>query len=143
MAHANYSANKEKLVNRLTKTHQDSQEWLSAIEFWKFELVFFQKLIDKNFLRVTLVDKMRALEEYEKQINHLMTHDLAQVEAEVKKHEHYLNKIESGDSDVDDVTYRAEHQNEAMKMNKITLKIRDFKKSLFNNIEHLSDHSLT
>lgn len=143
MASINTSENKQTIIYGLTQLHQESVEWLSTIEFWKFELGFFQKLVDKNFFRVTLVDKMHALEELEKQIVHFKRHELMQLEVEIKKHEHYLNKLESGDSDADDVTYRATHQLESINMHQFVQKFREFKTKLFNNIQHISDHKLT
>ena len=123
----------------LTELHFESIQWLSTIEFWKTEFNFFKNLISKNFLRVTLVDKMRGLEEFDKKLDRIYTHDLAPLEIEIKKHEHYLNKLESGDSDVDDVTYRNSHNEAAQEIQRFEKIFKKFKLDLFHCLEHVCD----
>lgn len=123
----------------LTQLHQESVQWLSTIEFWKTEFQFFRKLISKNFLRVTLVDKLQELEKFDKKLKHINSHELEPLDVELKKHEHYLNKLESGDSDVDDVTYRRTHTEAAQKMLAFENSMKKFKLELFQCIEHVSD----
>ena len=123
----------------LTELHFESTQWLSAIESWKTEFRFFRKLIDKNFLRVTLTDKLRELETFDSKLEHINTHELAPLETEIIKHEYYLNKFESGDSDVDDVSYRKFHQTYSQNMQEFETAFRKFKLELYNCIEHISD----
>ena len=127
------------LPKGLTELHYESQQWLSTIEFWKTEINFFKKQIDKNYLRVTLCDKMRGIEDFDNRLKEISTHALAQLEIEIRKHEHYLNKFQSGDSDVDDVTYRNIHQEESQKMLSFENDFKQFKLELFHCLEHVSD----
>jgi len=72
----------------------ETKEWKSDLEFYKTELAFLDKLLDKTFLRITTHAETIELESLTSEIRNLVDNKLEPLFRKVLSHEKYLGTME-------------------------------------------------
>ena len=123
------------LQNSIEDLYQSSHYWLSDIEFWKTELLFFQDLLDKHAPRIESADDKKQLDHFQNLIIYYNGELLDEYYRKVRKHTKYLAKmIENGPS-FDDYTYREMHKTYEDQIISINNRLKEYKIELFNFIK--------
>ena len=108
--------------------HQDSQEWLDTIDFWKDETRFFADLLQKK------VTKDGTKSDYGKMLNNLdkIHADLFDyLTDDIVAHEKLLARIYKGEKGLADGDYRNQHRKLNARMDVFTNDFKEFKKMVF------------
>ncbi|AKA34229.1 hypothetical protein [Flagellimonas lutaonensis] len=114
--------------------HQESNEWLDTIAFWKDETRFFAKLLQKKKI------KNGTEPEYAKMLDNLdrLHAELFDYLAEdIIKHEKVLARLQKGEKGLADADYRQKHRELKKKMEVFTSDFREFKKMVFGYVKAL------
>ncbi len=73
---------------------QEAREWKSDLEFYRTELSFLGKLLDKTFLRITTHAEIVELEDLNKKVTGLLDKKLEPLFKKTVAHEEYLGTME-------------------------------------------------
>jgi hypothetical protein len=73
--------------------HKDIALWLSEIEFWRVELLFFQKLVEKAASKTSSVEDKQRLAHFQNLLTYYQGEVADQFEKEVHQHELYLTLL--------------------------------------------------
>lgn len=117
------------LEGSLEWMHSQTMEWLSDVEFWREELVFFYRLLRKQELQ--LYFPMQQVAVLEKELVKISSEDVKELEATLRKHEAKLRNIMQTVSKSDELDYRHDHKTILFAMNNFEANMRSFKKSVF------------
>lgn len=114
--------------------HQESQEWLDTISFWKDEIKFFDKLLDRS-------EPIEAnLKVYRSMLDHLeKLHGdfLNQLYEDVIDHEKLLAKLEKKEQGLAHWDYREKHRRLNRQIHTMSEDIKAFKKVVFGYVKNL------
>ncbi len=114
--------------------HQESNEWLHTILFWKDETKFFADLLQKK------ETKNSAQAEYGKILKNLdkvHANLFDYLADDIIGHEKLLSRLQKGEKGLADGNYRDKHQNLRSRMNIFTSDFRNFKKMVFDFVKKL------
>lgn len=121
----------DKLLERgLDELHYQTSVWLNEIDFWKVELHFFEKLLEKNALKNLSHDEKAKLESIQNRIIYYKGELLEQYMHDIREHAKELKKILDGDQ-TDDQHYRKQHKKYADQLAQFVKVFKTFKKDLF------------
>lgn len=120
----------------LMDLHKTSKQWVSEVDLWKFELDFFQKLLDANAGKVTTYKGKKTIGHLQNLITYYQGELLDEFAKAVRKHEKYLNKIVTGEES-DEESYRVKHDMIDDKITSFKDGFKDYKKELFQFITEL------
>lgn len=126
--------NPEYLNDVVQELHVESRHWLSVIELWKFEINFFQMLLDKA--KTTEVADKDQLKQYLSQTSNYASL-LPELEKELLSHEHALRQFAEGDQSFNQYDYREVHIAIRNRIKKLFQEVKDLKASLFGWVEPL------
>ncbi|AKQ44766.1 hypothetical protein TH63_02625 [Rufibacter radiotolerans] len=118
----------------ISDLHQESQTWLQEIEFWGFELNFYQKLLEKVTQKATADDK-RHVDHFQQLIIYYQGELLPQFKKEVRKHEAYLQKLTQEKAPFDDQLYREVHLKHKQQIAAFSKDFSQYKGDLFRFAE--------
>jgi hypothetical protein len=118
----------------LVTMHQESLNWISAIELWKRELSFFQKLLDQHAPKMTNVEFKKQIDHYQNLITYYRGELVDTLRKNLRDHEHRLASMlqELNEADVE---YFKEHQGVIEKVSSFQKVFAEFKHGFFEFIE--------
>ena len=111
--------------------HQESQEWLATIEFWKYELRFFAEIL---YWKEPITEYQVAFQNLLVQFDLLQSRIDSELEAMVMDHEKYLADLlrnEKGSN----WEYRNKHKEIAEAIHDTTKRYKSFKKDVFEYVK--------
>jgi hypothetical protein len=126
--------NPDYLNDVVQELHVESRHWLSVIELWKFEINFFQMLLDKA--KATDVADKDQLKIHQSQTAHYASL-LPQLEKELQSHEHSLKLFAEGDQSFNQYEFREMHIAIRKRIKTLFQEVKDLKASLFSWVEPL------
>ncbi|HEY0031288.1 MAG TPA: hypothetical protein VGC65_11055 [Bacteroidia bacterium] len=136
-----------KLMSFATKTylleapieilHEESLEWLDAIEFWKDEVAFFYKLIMEKDREDILKFQAKDVDSIEKHLIQISVEKLDALKGEVQEHEKFLTKMME-DPKLDEQLYRARHKQLATKFHDFESEFKLMKMKIFQMVKSLN-----
>jgi hypothetical protein len=115
----------------LNVLHQESQEWLDTIAFWKDETRFFADLLNKKEIKESEYGKiLKNLDKVHETLFDYLADDIV-------AHEKLLARLQKGEKGISDAKYRDQHRklNERMKI--FTTDFKEFKKMVFGYAKKL------
>jgi hypothetical protein len=115
----------------LEDLHQESRTWLSEIEFWKIELSFYQKLLEKVAVKLTNVEEKKKTDHFQNLIIYFQGELLDQYEHDIREHEKYLNNMVQEKIPLNEQLYREVHKNFEHQIKSFGFDLKQFKKDLF------------
>lgn len=118
----------------LVTMHQKSLNWISAIELWKRELSFFQKLLDQHAPKMANVEFKKQIDHYQNLITYYRGELVDALRKSLRDHEHRLASMlqELNEADVE---YFKEHQGVIEKVSSFQKVFAEFKHGFFEFIE--------
>lgn len=112
--------------------HMESKHWLSVIELWKFEVNFFELLLEKASPKTE--EDNRKWQEFK-----LNTRNYAnlfpRLESELNHHEGQLKNYLSGQNEFDPYEYRDTHATMRKQIQSLFQEIKEMKSALFSWME--------
>ena len=111
--------------------HQESQEWLDTIAFWKDEINFFSELLVKKEIKES--DYGRILKNLDKIHENLFDY----LTQDIVKHEKFLSRLIKGESGISDENYREQHKKLHEQMDLFSQNFKDFKMMVFGYAKKL------
>ena len=119
--------------------HQESQEWLSELAFWRDEVAFFYHLFQSHAEEFS-TDKPTAKEtETKKQLLHFSSNTIDQLKMEVDAHEQFLAKL-MRQASAEDHLYRMRHEVLEKKFKETENAFRVLKQAIFKMVaKHTKD----
>lgn len=118
----------------LMDMHRQSLEWISATEFWKKELTFYQKLLDQYAPRLTSVGDKKKIDHFQ----HILTYYTGEVVHDLrKKMKANENKLASMLQNLNesDTVYFNEHKAIMEEVNSFAKTYNEFKHEFIEFIE--------
>ena len=115
----------------LEDLHQESRTWLSEIEFWKIELSFYQKLLEKVAVKLTNVEEKKKTDHFQNLIIYFQGELLDQYQHDIREHEKYLNNMVQEKIPLNEQLYREVHKNFEHHIKSFGSDLKQFKKDLF------------
>ena len=119
----------------LENLHQESRTWLSEIEFWKIELSFYQKLLEKVAVKLTNVEEKKKTDHFQNLIIYFQGELLDQYQHDIREHEKYLNNMIQEKIPLNEQLYREVHKNFEHQIKSFGSDLKQFKKDLFSFAE--------
>ncbi len=116
--------------------HQQSNEWLNEIAFWRDETAFFYSLFVKKTLSSVPIGEKNKVEKIESELIKITGEDLDALQSEVKEHEHYLSQLLLTNR-LDERSYRDKHQQLTLKFMEFETRIKSLKKEIFTLVEKI------
>lgn len=110
--------------------HEESQEWLDEVEFWKDEIAFFYALIVGKTRKSTAVLKTKEGKSIENHLVYVSAETLNDLKLEVQTHERFLSRL-MDDVTLSEQTYRSKHKAIAKKIHDFENEFREMKKKVF------------
>jgi hypothetical protein len=111
--------------------HEESQEWLNEIRFWRDELAFFYTLMIKksglNIVRESKDEVVHLLDE----ILHLSGKEFGELETAIKQHENYLASLMETNSLSNDRDFREKHKNIFFLVDSFDKRMKKLKSGIF------------
>lgn len=94
----------------LEDLHQESRSWLSEIELWRFELAFYQRLLDKVSGKITEVEDKKTSDHFQHLNRYFRGELLDQYEHDIREHEKYLDRMIREKMPFNEQLYREVHK---------------------------------
>ena len=111
--------------------HEQSQEWLSEIAFWRDETNFFYSLIIGKTLKSIPTDVKSGVKKIENSLISITVDELDKLQEDVEKHEKFLNYIMLTKSNEEE-SYRQKHRELSQTITKFEKKFKSVKKEVFD-----------
>lgn len=120
----------------LEDLHQESQRWISEIELWKIELVFFQNILDRYARSFQDVEDKKKIDQFQNFMIYYSGELLDETRKAVRQHEKFLaSQLGSNAARMDEQSYRVNHMPLQEKVAGIRAQIAETKKALFEFLE--------
>ena len=111
--------------------HQESQEWLDTVAFWKHEIIFFSELLTEKETKESDYGRiLKNLDKIHENLFDYLTHDII-------NHEKFLSRLVKGESGISDENYREQHRKLNEQMELFGQNFKDFKMMVFGYIKKL------
>lgn len=124
------------LESALESLHQESKKWLSEVELWKIELIFFQKLLDRYARSFEDIEDKKKIDQYQNFMIYYSGELLDQTRKELRQHERFLaSQLISHSARINEAIYRTDHVAMEERMEGIRKQIAEKKKSFFEFLE--------
>lgn len=120
----------------LEDLHQQSQNWLSTLAFWKDEIRFMHNLINKNFVYFFSKDQKGSLDALVNKISEIEETKLNILKSEVVNHEKNLSDHMKYNTDLDMQNFRLEHADITKHFDVFLNNYRLIKRELFRLAEN-------
>jgi len=115
--------------------HQESNAWLTEIEFWKAELAFYQKLLEKISVKLTSVEDKKKIDHFQNLIIYFGGELLDQYEHDIREHEKYLGQMVQDKVPVNEQLYREIHKKYQAQITAFDLDFKAYRQELFSYAE--------
>lgn len=123
------------LLQSLEDLHRQTMEWQSCIEFWKKELQFFRKLINKYGIKIKLKHNIQDCKHLSQLLSYYSGDLILSLTHLISRHEHKLKFLLSEGKIQDEAAFRKEHAVMEKQLTIVRDEIRAFKTELFALIE--------
>lgn len=120
----------------LMSMHQQSLEWLSAAEFWKHELRFFQKLLESNSPKATTVNFKKEMDHLQSIITYYGGEVVDLLKKKVRVHEGDLAIMLQAMNE-SETKYFKEHETIMNELISFSKSYDQFRRELFTFVEKL------
>ena len=118
----------------LINMHKQSLEWLSHTEYWKKELSFFQKLIDKFSPAFKTVDQKKRIDHFQNIIIYYNGEVVDELRKKIRVHEGHLASMLQTLNEAD-TEYFKEHGGLMEELISFQVSFNEMKHELFEFIE--------
>ncbi len=125
------------LQTGISELHGDVIRWLDEIEFYKTEVSFLIKLMNRHLLRINQSEKVNSLLELEKRVKNYRTLKLSKVMLALYDLESHLSRLDEVLFSQDEQMIREDHKKLKNETDEITLTIKKLKLEIFAFIENL------
>ena len=125
------------LQTGISELHSDVIRWLNEIEFYKTEISFLIKLMNRQLLRLNHSEKVNTLLELEKKVKNYRTIKLSKMMLALYDLESHLSKLDEDLFSQDEQKIREEHKKLKSDADEISVSIRKLKLEVFAFIENL------
>ena len=115
----------------LEDLHKESRTWLSEIDFWKIELSFYQKLLQKVSLKLNTTEEKQKIDHFQNLIIYYQGELLDQYKHDIREHEKYLDNMIREKAPFNEQLYREPHKNFEDKIKAFDLQFKQFRKDLY------------
>lgn len=119
----------------INQMHKESEQWMSAINFWKLELKFFQKLLDLHAHKFAGIDDKKRIDHFQNLITYYTGELLDVFFKEVRQHEKLLAETIMRDEEFDEVQYTLLHGTVGGRINAFATEYRMYKKEFIQFID--------
>ena len=121
----------------LMELHYESQEWSKDVEFWRTELGFFQRLLDRNVKNFKSLEQKKSLDHLQNIITYYQGELLDEMRQKVRKHGKYLATMMQDDVKKHGESYTEKHairQDQVMSFEK---QFKKYKREFYDVFEEL------
>jgi hypothetical protein len=115
----------------------ETKEWKSDLEFYKIELSFLEKLLDKTFLRITTRTESVELELLNKKIKETVLKKLIPLSDRISLHEKYFESLEEKTFSISEENIWEEHLNVNHEINTFIRDVKMLKHEIFIVVEKI------
>ena len=120
------------LDSSLEYLHQESEEWLFNISFWRNEIAFFHIHIAWDIPN-NIPDNSKELKaDIEDEIIKIDTDELDFIQNSIEQHEWFLSRLLDNREHIDEHIYREQHEELLFKIKKLEIRMRRLKNNIFN-----------
>lgn len=123
------------LLEHPVNMHEEVTQWLSDLEFCNTELNFLQKLLNKYFLRISVKNKLTALNRLELKLKSIQTKNFKKIHSAILLHEHRLSELDKDKFLINEKSIRKEHNKNKSDMISLMTVMKEFKSELYAFIE--------
>lgn len=123
------------LQEGLNYLHKQTTDWLSELEFYGTEFIFFTKLLDKAYLRTGSSKKSAELNLIFQKLKSFRVEMLQKLADTLSLHERHLASLDLNVFAQNEYAIRQEHEQCRHDMIALTDSIRKIKKEIFNIVE--------
>ncbi|GCC53003.1 hypothetical protein SanaruYs_32440 [Chryseotalea sanaruensis] len=128
------TTNKYILQPSLLDMHQQSREWLSATEFWKKEIDFFQKLLTSKSAFFTEIEDKQKIGHFQSLIMYYNVEVIDKLARKLRTHENALADMLQSLNE-SDTQYFHEHKGLMEELSTFARSFNTLKQELFEFIE--------
>jgi hypothetical protein len=114
--------------------HEQSNEWLNEISFWREEITFFYSIIIKKTHLSVPVDSKDALNQIEEELGLISGGKLEKLQQEVEEHERSLYLFLK-DKNGSEREYRETHKKLVLEFEDFEKKFKEIKRDIFGLIK--------
>ncbi|MCX2738996.1 hypothetical protein [Pontibacter anaerobius] len=115
----------------LEQLHSESTTWLSQIDFWRVELGFFQRLLERVAARMPTEEDKKRIDHFQNLIFYFKGELLDELRHNVREHEQYLGYQLDQRAPFNEQIYRQVHKKYEAKMDAFERDYRDYKRDLY------------
>lgn len=120
--------------------HEQSNEWLNDISFWREEIAFFYAIIIKKTHASVPVDAKDALQQIEEELGLISGGELEKLQKEVEEHEKSLYMFLAKKTG-NERAYRETHKKLVHEFEDFEKKFREIKRAIFNLIKLIGENN--
>jgi len=128
------TTNKYILQNSLVDMHQQTQIWMSAADFWKRELSFFQKMLDRHAPHGQGLPFKQQVDHFQNLITYYQGEVIDAIRKQLRQHEHHLANMLKENKEAD-TTYFKEHEPIIVAAASFEKSFLDFKHEFYSFLE--------
>ena len=114
----------------LEDLHQESRTWLSEIEFWRTELLFFQKIMKKRAMKLVAVEERNGIFSDPNYL--IQKRILDQFEQDIREHEKNLKNMIQEKVPFNEQFYRDVHKNFLAQFKAFDLDFKQYRMDLYS-----------
>jgi len=119
----------------LADIHAQSKFWLSEVDLWNIELLFFRKLINKGLFEVDDEQDKSELDHYIELMDYYQVRLLKEARKRLIEHEESLKRLVDGNEWQDEESFREEHKGISLIVETFENEFRNLKKEFLTYIE--------
>lgn len=117
--------------------HQQSEEWLMDIEFWRDEIAFYHHLVERLDVPGISSVSRRELANMEKELLHINSEELEDLRRDVYDHERFLSAVLSGKERSNELEYRNRHARLAQHVRDFNFRFVELKRYIFRLVKRM------
>jgi hypothetical protein len=118
----------------LLNKHQKTVEWLSSAVLWKWELAFFQKLLDRYATRFSIKDEKKQIDHFQSIITYYKSDLIDSLTTRLRSHEKNLAEMLLS-LDETKMQYFKEHDELVNALESLRTQLNNYKTDLYAFIE--------
>ena len=123
----------------LVVLHEESQEWLNEISFWRDEIAFFYTLMIRKVDKEYSLEDKNELAHIQDEILSLSGREFTDIETIINQHESYLASLLKNNLLKDEQDYRNRHKVMASQMHAFNIRMQKLKKHIFTLVKKRYD----
>ncbi|WP_161889288.1 hypothetical protein [Pontibacter russatus] len=119
----------------LANLHRESRSWLFEINFWRIELAFYQRLLERVAGRITSVEDKKGVDHFQNLILYFKGELLDQFEHDIREHERYLESLLQNRAPFNEQLYRGVHKKYEDQIQAFNYDFKQYRKDLYKFTE--------